>query len=236
MDKVKVCLKCASEKFNYNKETGVFTHKAGRRKGVLAGSHSKLGYTLLSVSDTEGNRRQIVAHRVAWYSVYGYEPGELDHINRDGFDNRIDNLREVSRSENCQNRSKFKNNSSGFRGVHKSRNGKWIARIQVEGKRRTVGIFDTAEEAGKEAENARNALHIDGTGKHKEEYFSILHAPSKKIIVPDHEKSEILGVSLHRRSGLWRHRKSGDRTKYFKLKSDAENYAISCHHVQSNQV
>jgi hypothetical protein len=66
---------------------------------------------------------------------------ELDHKNRDNSDNRIDNIREATRSENCANRSRW-GTSSRYRGVHyHSRLKKWEAGIRVDGKRKYLGVF-----------------------------------------------------------------------------------------------
>ena len=75
-------------------------------------------------------------HRLIWMYVYGEMPnGMLDHINRIKSDNRIENLRIVSFSENRQNIGKLSNNKSGFKGVwfHKV-NKNWCASISVDKK------------------------------------------------------------------------------------------------------
>lgn len=73
---------------------------------------------------------------------------EIDHINHDKLDNRRENLRFVTRSENNHNVGMRKDNTSGYKGVNffKSRNS-WVARIQIEGKRFFLGSFKTREEA-----------------------------------------------------------------------------------------
>lgn len=74
----------------------------------------------------------------------------VDHINRDGLDNRLVNLRLCSNRENCRNRNKRKNTSSVFKGVHfEKRSNKWLARIQTDNKRITLGLFDNEYEAAK---------------------------------------------------------------------------------------
>jgi hypothetical protein len=72
----------------------------------------------------------------------------VDHANGDKLDNRRKNLRICSRAQNGQNRGRQRNNRSGFKGVHwVEREGKWRAQITVERSRKTIGDFDTAEEA-----------------------------------------------------------------------------------------
>ena len=57
------------------------------------------------------------AHRVIWAMHYGEWPDQVDHINHDKADNRIENLRTVTHSENARNRKLNKNNTSGHAGV-----------------------------------------------------------------------------------------------------------------------
>lgn len=73
---------------------------------------------------------------------------DTDHKNGNGLDDRRDNLRICSRSQNAMNRGTNKNNKSGFKGVswHKLTQ-KWQARLGVEGKRKYLGCFDSQQEA-----------------------------------------------------------------------------------------
>lgn len=91
------------------------------------------------------------------------EPGrglDVDHINGDGLDNRRCNLREATRQQNLANRRAHRNNKTGIKGVW--RHGlKWRASIQVDGKTRHLGGFDTPEDAGRAYEAAARALHGD---------------------------------------------------------------------------
>ena len=85
------------------------------------------------------------AHRIIWMLVHGEEPDDIDHINGDRRDNRITNLRSVSRQENMRNASLRSNNKTGVAGVSRSR-GKWLAQIKG-GSKVCLGFFDTFEEA-----------------------------------------------------------------------------------------
>jgi hypothetical protein len=88
------------------------------------------------------------AHRLAWLYVHGEWPkGNLDHINRDGCDNRIANLRLATYSENGRNSRLRSSNTSGFRGVYRRPNGRFTAQIWHSGACQTLGTFDTIEEA-----------------------------------------------------------------------------------------
>lgn len=88
-----------------------------------------------------------LAHRVAWAIYYGEWPkGEIDHINHDPADNRIENLRDVSHAENHRNQSLRQNNSSGVAGVARVRD-VWYARIKRGGKLTHLGYFERFEDA-----------------------------------------------------------------------------------------
>jgi hypothetical protein len=75
----------------------------------------------------------------------------VDHRNGNGLDNRRDNLRFASRSQNAQNAAKPRTSSHRFKGVvpPRGRLGAWGIRITVDGKQRTFGGFATEEEAAR---------------------------------------------------------------------------------------
>lgn len=90
-----------------------------------------------------------LAHRVAWAIVHAEWPGEIDHINGDRADNRIANLRNVTRQENLRNAKLPVTNTSGRIGVYASGSAKkpFSAGIRVDGKKIHLGHFSTVEEA-----------------------------------------------------------------------------------------
>lgn len=111
--------------------------------GKPAGSlHKEYGYVFVSV------RKQAWAvHRVVWLLHHDSLPGQIDHINGNPADNRIENLRVVSVAENARNRRAGKG-SSGHLGVRWSKNSySWVARITLNGKLHHLGCFRTVEEA-----------------------------------------------------------------------------------------
>ena len=68
---------------------------------------------------------------------------KVDHINHNPLDNRRDNLRVCTHTENCRNRrGPQKNSTSGVRGVYWNKlYGKWQARIRIGGKNKHLGVF-----------------------------------------------------------------------------------------------
>ena len=75
---------------------------------------------------------------------------DVDHINGNPLDNRKSNLRICSRSQNQMNKGKYKNNTTGFKGVHFYKpTGKFVSRIKVDGKNLYLGCFEKAEDAYK---------------------------------------------------------------------------------------
>lgn len=89
------------------------------------------------------------AHRLAWLYQFGQWPSQfIDHINGNGSDNRIANLRDVTPKENQRNTKRHKTNSSGVSGVRfDNRYGTWKAGIWDNSKRVVLGSFQTKSEA-----------------------------------------------------------------------------------------
>lgn len=107
---------------------------------------------------------KVLAHRIAWALQHGEWPqGEIDHINGDRQDNRIENLRDVPSFVNKQNlRSATKRNRLGILGVH-ARRGKFRAFISVDGAVRALGTFHSAIEAHAAYLAAKRAGHKGNT-------------------------------------------------------------------------
>lgn len=89
-----------------------------------------------------------LSHRIIWKMVYGTEPLVIDHINGDGHDNRIDNLRSVTQATNSRNACIKNTSKTGVNGVsfHKQ-TGKFRANVTVGGKQFHLGLFKTLDEA-----------------------------------------------------------------------------------------
>lgn len=146
-------------KYSYDPATGEFRRRTswGKQKaGDIAGCISPQGYRYLTFKG-----RATPAHRLAWLWVHGAWPGaDVDHINRDRLDNRIENLRSVSRSVNCHNIPARA--SSGEKGVTASSKNRaaWEARIMVNRKSIYLGFYKTKEEAAAARKGAEIALGL----------------------------------------------------------------------------
>jgi len=100
-----------------------------------------------------------------------------DHKNRNTLDNRRDNLRKCNVTQNCQNATRRKDNSSGFKGVipmtwknkTKATTFRWIASIRSNGERIHLGCFTTPEEAAKAYDMAARKYHGE---------FAVLNFPN----------------------------------------------------------
>lgn len=116
---------------------------AGKRAGSQ--KHER-GYWYIGI-----DRKLYAVHRIAWKMAMGEEPlGEIDHINGDPADNRICNLRVVSRRENNSAKAKRRRSAAWRRGVVKS-GAKWIATTGTPGRGsfKKLGVFGTMDEAVK---------------------------------------------------------------------------------------
>jgi hypothetical protein len=98
-------------------------------------------------------------HRLIFFKHYGYFPVEIDHINNNKLDNRITNLREVTRCQNQWNRPVKRNSTTGVKGVYPHFRGKFSAEIRQSGTKHYLGLFNTVEEAAKAVQQKREELH-----------------------------------------------------------------------------
>jgi hypothetical protein len=111
--------------------------------GDIAGYIKDNGYRYIRI-DGKNYR----AHRLIYLYHYGYLPNEIDHIDRNRSNNRIDNLRPATQSENKRNRGSYKNSSSCYKGVSWCKSlCKWQASIYVNGKAKHLGYFIYEKEA-----------------------------------------------------------------------------------------
>lgn len=131
------------EYFFYDSKTGIFRWKKHRCRhlvGKVAGCKSRPNdpYWILTLHD-----KKLLAHKVAWAIYYGRWPRfDLDHRDLDKLNNGIINLRRSNKSKNGANRSKQKNNTSGYKGVFWMKKAKcWLVQIRARNKLHYVGIY-----------------------------------------------------------------------------------------------
>lgn len=133
--------------FTYDPETGYIRQR---------------GYKFVSVPNEQGylqshwKGKRLKCHRVVWLLHKGEWPkGEIDHINRNRADNRIENLRDVSRHVNAANRP----DAASMTGTswHPDKR-KWKAKIQNQNKFIHIGYFNTQIEAHEAYLRARREI------------------------------------------------------------------------------
>lgn len=134
--------------FQYHKD-GTITRSDRKNSN---GSYDGYGYLILKIKG-----KQYKAHRIAYFLNYGVFPnGEIDHINRNRADNRIENIRVVSRQGNINNTTKEINPDTGVIGVHltKMKNLKKKYTVKLDGK--TYRFYTLDEAIKKRSEHYEN--------------------------------------------------------------------------------
>ena len=147
----------AHEMFRYDDGVLYWKFSPNRRIriGDSVGSKMKSGYLQTGVE-----KKQWYVHRLIFLYHHGYLPDFVDHVDGNKSNNRIENLRSASSIENQQNRKIGRQNTSGIKGVcwHKQRQ-KWQARVKINGKQVSAGLFLTLEEAANAVQKLRSNLH-----------------------------------------------------------------------------
>ena len=134
--------------FDYDRERGVLIWKNHwnatvrfRCLGKIAGKKDKTDYISVKV-----NWKLYRIHRLIWFIEKGYYPEQVDHIDGDFSNNKIENLRAVTNRENCQNYKIHRTGKLIGCTWDKSR-GNWKAQIKLEGKTKFIGRFNSEQEA-----------------------------------------------------------------------------------------
>jgi hypothetical protein len=135
--------------FTYDSETGLINNRYGKQVKTI----DNKGYCRLSLQ-TKNKFFILTAHIFAWYTVYKECVEEIDHINGIRDDNRICNLRSVTRSQNQWNRTTAKGYT--YNKVHK----KFQAQIYINYKNKSLGLFETEEEARNAYLAAKQIYHV----------------------------------------------------------------------------
>lgn len=152
--------------FDY-REDGVLVRKrasmgnniyAGRLVGNL--NAKALGSRNARYITTKIRGQHWCVHKLIYLYHHGYMPEQLDHINGNTLDNRIENLRPATSAENMRNRKIFVNNKSGCKGVcWHNRISKWQVSVGVNKKQKHIGYFDDLELAELVALESRDKYH-----------------------------------------------------------------------------
>ena len=129
------------------------TNSKCRKVGDILSSLTDKGYLRSSVGG-----KSYRVHRLVFLYHHGYMPIQVDHIDGNRMNNKIENLRDATSSQNNQNRKAT--SSSGIKGVvwHKQSK-KWVASICVNRKSVHLGSFLSIEEAALVANRARQLAH-----------------------------------------------------------------------------
>lgn len=121
-----------TERYKYDAHEGVVRN---RRGVAVRGFESSSGYLFLNMR-TEGELHALHLHHVVWVLCHGRLPSQIDHLNGNPRDNRIENLRETTQSENDANRlwAWCPNAKTGLPGVYEVTDGKKRFKIKVGGR------------------------------------------------------------------------------------------------------
>ena len=144
-------LEILRDRFEYR--DGVFTYRkqvGNRRAGQVAGClHRVLGRYYVHVTNPAWGRKLFLRSRLVWLWHTGALPcSELDHINGNQADDRIENLRDAGQAENMKNLTLYKKNKTGLHGVWwRDESQKYQVRIGVHGKLICLGHFDNLLDA-----------------------------------------------------------------------------------------
>jgi hypothetical protein len=127
-------------------------NKSRKVKNLQAGSLTNKGYICVRYMG-----KQYFAHRLIYLYFHGHFPKYIDHINAIKTDNRIENLRKCTTSENKFNVKKISTNTSKHKNVtwHKKIK-KWQVGIQINGKFCYFGVYKDLELADLVAQEARD--------------------------------------------------------------------------------
>ena len=161
--------------FTYDRETGILYWRIrvnnNTRRDYVVGSSKRVtdGYRQVKVKG-----KIYMMHRVIMVLCFGHIPenAEIDHINHVRDDNRLANLRFVTRTDNRRNQSISSKNTSGVTGVSflKARK-KYVAQIKVDRKPIFLGYFDTLEGAAEARRQADKEYKFNNNhGKGRAEY------------------------------------------------------------------
>lgn len=133
-----------AKRVKYNNDGTITWIYLDRRKDLIgkqAGTIGTKGYAYVKC-----NGKRTPVHRVVWFIHHGESIKNLDHINGNSSDNRIENLRKSTQQENLRNRCANKKGTSIYKGVCLTR-GKWKAASKINGRSIYLGLFSEEKDA-----------------------------------------------------------------------------------------
>lgn len=148
------------ELFEYRDGNLYWKHRHGGKNNRAAGTKAgtslgKRKYLRVSI-----DYQFYYVHRLVWLMHYGDLPDVVDHIDGDPSNNRIENLRAATHSENMRNSTLNKRNKSGVKGVHWcSKSKRWRGEVYASGKAHRVGPYNSINECRVAVEELRKLLH-----------------------------------------------------------------------------
>jgi hypothetical protein len=130
----------ARDLFRYELLTGLLFFRSGPNAGAQVGFADASGYLKVKVAG-----KLLAVHRIVWLMSYDeWPPGIVDHADGNALNNTLSNLRLASKSQNSMNAKTPCTNTTGFKGV-RARGSKFNAQIKFNGKKYSLGNFDTPE-------------------------------------------------------------------------------------------
>jgi len=136
----------------YWKKTTALCKHPGMKAGHLFKGN---GYCRVQI-----NKKPYLIHRLVFLMHKGYLPRNIDHIDGNRSNNKIENLREATHAQNSMNRKMPTTNKSGYKNVcWDKRFKKWSVNLHVNKKNIVIGQFDDLELAGLVAAEARDKYH-----------------------------------------------------------------------------
>jgi hypothetical protein len=129
--------------------------KSTKRVGEKVGYLSKSGYMTTKIY-----QKSYLIHRLIFMMHHGFLPKYIDHADGNPLNNKIENLREATNSQNCKNGKLRKTNKSGYKNVHWEKLvKKWRVMITSNGKAKCFGFYENLNDAAKVAESVRKDLY-----------------------------------------------------------------------------
>lgn len=137
--------------FTYDHSTGALTRRIDHyqaKAGDPVGTLNKRGYLICSVDG-----KTYYVHRLIWLMVNGNYPQTIDHKDGDKANNRLENLRPVTRQENSHNNHK----ALGY--YWREKLGKYQALITIDNKQQHIGLYSCPLLARLAYLDAKSSLH-----------------------------------------------------------------------------